>query len=400
MRLAPQPLRTAVLVGGALGLAQLAAAQVENPERAPAQRRIEFVEAWRSDPDSDEYLIGYVGAAVRGDDGSIYLLDAQQQEVLRFRADGKYLGTIVRRGEGPGEIDQTFSMAWWSPGTLLLPQSFPPRVVRVAADGGPLEELRVLRAEGDESPAAVGHLQSCGEYAVVSGHLFMMSLEKPYSEQWLGVIDADGKVHHVFDAKSLPMSTNFLEQTFDELGEFWSWSRWALSADGRLFVAPERERYRIDEYDLQGKFVTSWTRPTRARKRTDADRERLRGSRTFLFNGQKAKVDYKLSDLEPPIRELAVYGDRLWVKLDAAAADGVYARFAVHDLDGTLLEELDLALPYDAANDMVFQLDADSFVLVKNGLGAQQAHFAGFGAEAEADLAPEPVEVVLLRAKG
>jgi hypothetical protein len=376
-----------------------AAAQVQIPEKAPAQRTVRFDEAWRSDPDSDEYLIGYIAAAVRGDDGSIYLLDAQQQEVLRFAADGQYLGTIVRRGEGPGEIDQTFSMGWWSPGTLILPQSFPTRVVRVGADGSPLEELRVLRHADDENAAAVSSLQSCGELAVVSGHLFLMSDEKPKSEQWLGVIDASGKVHHVFDTKTHPMSTNFLKQSFDEVGEFWAWSRWALSADGRLFVAPEREAYRIHEYDLEGKLVSSWTRPRQARKRTDEDLERMKGSRTFMFNGQKADVDYKLSDLEPPIRELAVYGDRLWVKLDATEQQGAYARVAVHALDGTLLEELELDFPYDAANDMAFQLDADSIVLVKNGRGAQQAHFAGFGAEADADLDPEPVEVVLLRAK-
>ncbi len=37
-------------------------------------------------------------------DGTIYVLDFQATEVRAFDADGRYLRTIVRRGEGPGEI--------------------------------------------------------------------------------------------------------------------------------------------------------------------------------------------------------------------------------------------------------------------------------------------------------
>ena len=37
-------------------------------------------------------------------DGTIYVLDQQAAEVRVFDSDGRYLRTIVRRGEGPGEI--------------------------------------------------------------------------------------------------------------------------------------------------------------------------------------------------------------------------------------------------------------------------------------------------------
>ena len=75
-------------------------------------------------------------------------------------------------------------------------------------------------------------------------------------------------------------------------------------------------------------------------------------------NGQKAKIDFTLSDLEPPIRVLHCFDDELWVELDRETrGPDAYARVAVHSLDGTLLAERDLIVPHDARNDKILLLD-------------------------------------------
>ena len=71
------------------------------PEVTEAQVDLQF-----GDLDGED--LNLVFGAVRGvqaaSDGTIYVLDQQAAEVRVFDSGGRYLRTIVRRGEGPGEI--------------------------------------------------------------------------------------------------------------------------------------------------------------------------------------------------------------------------------------------------------------------------------------------------------
>ena len=56
-------------------------------------------------PDIGEgYAIGRLADGALGLDGSVFLLDRYQGTVLHFDETGAFLGTIGRRGEGPGEL--------------------------------------------------------------------------------------------------------------------------------------------------------------------------------------------------------------------------------------------------------------------------------------------------------
>ena len=50
------------------------------------------------------FIFGEIGGIQVASDGTIYVLDNQALEVRVFSSEGDYLRTIVRRGEGPGEI--------------------------------------------------------------------------------------------------------------------------------------------------------------------------------------------------------------------------------------------------------------------------------------------------------
>ena len=50
------------------------------------------------------FIFGDIRGIEAASDGTIYVLDYQAVEVRAYRADGQYLETIVRSGEGPGEI--------------------------------------------------------------------------------------------------------------------------------------------------------------------------------------------------------------------------------------------------------------------------------------------------------
>lgn len=56
------------------------------------------------DGDDPNYIFGDIRGVQAASDGTMYVLDFQAAEVRVFSPDGEYLRTIVRYGEGPGEI--------------------------------------------------------------------------------------------------------------------------------------------------------------------------------------------------------------------------------------------------------------------------------------------------------
>ena len=70
------------------------------PEVAEAHVDLQFGSADGADPNLTFGAIRVQAA----NDGTIYVLDQQAAEVRVFDSDGQYLRTIVRQGEGPGEV--------------------------------------------------------------------------------------------------------------------------------------------------------------------------------------------------------------------------------------------------------------------------------------------------------
>ena len=59
----------------------------------------------------EQYLFGRIASLAVDDDGSIYVLDGQVQELRVFDAEGTYMATLARSGRGPGEIARAEAIA-------------------------------------------------------------------------------------------------------------------------------------------------------------------------------------------------------------------------------------------------------------------------------------------------
>ena len=163
----------------------------------------------------------------------------------------------------------------------------------------------------------------------------------------------------------------------------------------------------IERYDLEGNLTATFERDISARPRTEEEAEEIKSDSQFFFNGQKAKITYKLFDTEPPIRGLGVVGDHLWVFQNPAPGElpeGVWRRASVLTFDGEYVEDVDVYLPHDEEVDSARMLRDGVMMVIENGVSAMQAHFAAFGAglgeEEESDLSDaEPAEIVIYRPK-
>ncbi len=101
---------------------------VTNPaEPAQDTLSIELEELWRIGGWSEEEgeFFGYIAGLVAGDDGKVYLLDLQLYEVKVFSPAGRYLHTLGRAGEGPGEFHSPSSLFLLPDGRLGVLQSNP-----------------------------------------------------------------------------------------------------------------------------------------------------------------------------------------------------------------------------------------------------------------------------------
>ncbi|HEU0016630.1 MAG TPA: 6-bladed beta-propeller [Longimicrobium sp.] len=86
---------------------------------------------------------GVVGGVAVDGRGRIYVADAQRQELLAFGADGEPLGTLGRRGRGPGEFQQLRDVAVGRGDTVLALDPGQQRVSVFGPDGKRAFDLRL-----------------------------------------------------------------------------------------------------------------------------------------------------------------------------------------------------------------------------------------------------------------
>ncbi len=92
---------------------------IENPEKpkAPDAGRVIVPKAVMTITDeSGEFFFKYPYGLKFGPDGSIGVKDNEQ--VLRFDKDGKFLGNYFKKGQGPGEMTQVDDFVFMEGGQL------------------------------------------------------------------------------------------------------------------------------------------------------------------------------------------------------------------------------------------------------------------------------------------
>ncbi len=94
----------ALLIPAAAGFGQI----IENPAKplaANAGRVIALTEAWRITDESGEFYFKYPRDLKIAEDGSIFLCDIDQ--FLKFTPDGRFLRNLYKKGQGPGEMQDS-----------------------------------------------------------------------------------------------------------------------------------------------------------------------------------------------------------------------------------------------------------------------------------------------------
>jgi hypothetical protein len=358
---------------------------VMNPEKSvEKQTSLQLEELWRIGGEDDEEIFGVITDIVVDDDGNVYMLDAQLNEIKVYSEDGEFLRTIGREGEGPGEFRAAFSIMIVPGGNIGVLQTFPSKIVLLTPEGDPAGEYPIPEAEGSGFRAILSAENAGDNLALI--YILNQPSESGFTrDNILAFVDSKGEKEIKLHSQASTMeAANPLisEKEWDTFN-----NRWTASPDGRAFSAVTFGEYAINVWTPDGKLDRVIHREYPEHVRTDEESERLLNiykgfTRRIPIPGMKFEIEESWNQIQSMT---AREDGSLWVRTSRGTQgldDGVLAIFDVFDKQGHFAEQFKLLAEGDPLNDQVF-IVGDRIFLVTDFLPAMMALQGGGSAEEE-----------------
>jgi hypothetical protein len=130
-----------------LGAADVCLAQVvENPKSPPslnAGRIVPLKEVARITDEKGKFLFVQPLNVLTGLDGSVYVQEFKQ--LLKFDAQGRFVKNLLKRGQGPGELDDNLTDVVVRDKDIVLWSSNNYKLIRIGLDGRLIEDRRLVQ---------------------------------------------------------------------------------------------------------------------------------------------------------------------------------------------------------------------------------------------------------------
>ncbi|MBD3221393.1 hypothetical protein GF314_09130 [bacterium] len=335
----------------------------------PPLERVVCETVWDVPGEGDAFFLGGLLVDAGWDhDGNLCVVDYRNRDLKVFAADGTYLRTLGREGEGPGEVTDARQLILHDDGRLGLLQKFPAKVVWLEPDGDPGGALTFAnRLEGEAGrgylslPHAVQHPGGIMGYVAVMA----MTAQGPSEHHWLAPIGPDGEVDDPLWHLEVEPPGRKDGGKLHEVDMYHVWAaRWAPDGHGGAWLAPERDAYRIVHLGADGRELRRLERPYEAPRRDDLGRQQ---AELRLERKRNPRGSVVLAETDPVVHRLRLADDgRLWVDLSLGGRGpepGTIAEIDEWSTDGEHVARRRLIGDYDPATDQRLLLD-DRHVLV------------------------------------
>ena len=347
-------------------------ALVENgPMPSQTIRYWHLKEEWRAGPEGEDFVFGFIVDVACDTLGNTYLLDFQQQETYVFDPTGKFLFVRGRKGEGPGETTMASNLLVGHD-RLGLVNRYPLGIVWLDNDGDPAGKTTPFI---EDTPEAI---LGCWYGRWRHGTLLLGMTRSTFTEQGVTSEEmlvgcaADGTIGPVY----LDLEDAYLKGSLDgKVDESLYYNpfagRWDLDENGRIWIAPERDRYLLQVVDASGQTVLETTREFLNPDRPDSEIRQIRASikkswaQTGLpiIVGDKAPCIEKLWIMENP------WGTEIWIESAASHHDlppEVMVRYDLFNLDGKFTHQVDIVGTGDPEFDRWYLVGNNRLIMVRN----------------------------------
>jgi hypothetical protein len=134
---------TVILAAAATGLVSQV---IENPKSPPgpkAGRVVPLREVARITDEKGKFLFVQPFNVLTGHDGSVYVQEYNQ--FLKFDAQGKFVKNLLKRGQGPGELDDNLTDVIVRDKDIVLWSSNNYKLIRLELDGRLIEDRKLVQ---------------------------------------------------------------------------------------------------------------------------------------------------------------------------------------------------------------------------------------------------------------
>lgn len=219
-----------------------------------------------------EYQFGFLAFVEVGDDGTMYAMDLQAQEVRAYDTQGNYVRTIGGPGSGPGEIGQGAVFVFDDgQGGLIVPDLGNQRVNRYLPSGEPNGSFPLTIASG--IPTRWGVDPAGRLFAQLRG-LNVQGISSLEEGDPIVVYDTTGAV--VDTIAMLPQGQTLAEATEEQFSMvlFAPEPVWDLDQAGSIYYAMN-DQYRVLVNDPAGNLVRVITREIEQKPVEESDKDAI-----------------------------------------------------------------------------------------------------------------------------
>jgi hypothetical protein len=250
---------------------------VKNPaEPASGTTTVEMEELWElgGETDDEEEFFGIIADIEIDGEGNVYLLDAQLAEVKIYTANGEYVRSIGREGEGPGEFRRPSAMFFTKDGNVGIMQTIPAKIVLLSPEGEPLGDHPLPEPEGGGFQILTTGQANQGQLVLGLARTKVADDQSEWARNdFLTRVDGEGNQLATYATKTKKIVFADAVLNFADWDTFER--RWTVAPDGKVYACESYADYELTVWNSDGSVDKKITREYKHRAHTADEKEFL-----------------------------------------------------------------------------------------------------------------------------